>query len=257
MLLVLLDEMNLARVEYYFSEFLSRLEMRRGINKHDARDRRKAEITLDVGTYGASDPTMRLFVDTNVLFVGTMNEDETTQTLSDKVVDRANVLSFGRPPQLALPQRNGNGRPPRPEQYLSRAAWHAWVRSDGDLEQQQSTQINKWIQQLNEAMELIRKPFAYRTHQAIRMYVANYPDPSPEGFAMAMSDQVEQKILTKCRGLDPNEESVSHALEQILTLVDELGDEQLADAIQASRREGKREHQFIFQGVDRLSEVLA
>ena len=32
MLLVLLDEMNLARVEYYFSEFLSRLETRRGIN---------------------------------------------------------------------------------------------------------------------------------------------------------------------------------------------------------------------------------
>ena len=28
MLMILLDEMNLARTEYYFSEFLSRLEMR-------------------------------------------------------------------------------------------------------------------------------------------------------------------------------------------------------------------------------------
>ncbi len=29
MLIVLLDEMNLARIEYYFSEFLSKLEIRR------------------------------------------------------------------------------------------------------------------------------------------------------------------------------------------------------------------------------------
>ena len=107
MLLVLLDEMNLARVEYYFSEFLSRLETRRGINAADVLERRKAEISLEVGLQSLSrddgqininrQPTLPLFVDTNVMFVGTMNEDESTQTLSDKVVDRANVLRFGRP----------------------------------------------------------------------------------------------------------------------------------------------------------------
>jgi len=36
-LLVLLDEMNLARIEYYFSEFLSKLEMRRNVNIQNKR----------------------------------------------------------------------------------------------------------------------------------------------------------------------------------------------------------------------------
>ncbi len=88
MLVVLLDEMNLARVEYYFSEFLSRLEIRREIDPDDDKKRRDAEIPLEVGGIGGSDSILRLFAGTNVVFVGTMNEDETTQTLSDKVVDR-------------------------------------------------------------------------------------------------------------------------------------------------------------------------
>src|SRR5690606_33181292 len=44
MLLVLLDEMNLARVEYYFSEFLSRLETRPSINPDDDNQRRHVAI---------------------------------------------------------------------------------------------------------------------------------------------------------------------------------------------------------------------
>ena len=70
MLLVLVDEMNLARVEYYFSEFLSRLEVRPNIRKDDTVDREKAEIPLEIGMTTEeknSSPIMRLFVDTNVL----------------------------------------------------------------------------------------------------------------------------------------------------------------------------------------------
>ncbi len=55
MLLVLLDEMNLARVEYYFSEFLSRLETRRGIdNLNDAASDSGPKLywTLAVGAEG-------------------------------------------------------------------------------------------------------------------------------------------------------------------------------------------------------------
>ncbi len=100
MLLVLLDEMNLARVEYYFSEFLSKLEIRKSINPNNLGDRRKAEISLDVGSRIKGQDVPRLYVHENVLFVGTMNEDESTQTLSDKVIDRANVLRFGRPEKM-------------------------------------------------------------------------------------------------------------------------------------------------------------
>ena len=39
LLLILLDEMNLARTEYYFSEFLSRLELRRTVDRHNINSR--------------------------------------------------------------------------------------------------------------------------------------------------------------------------------------------------------------------------
>src|SRR5262249_13581724 len=50
MLLVLLDEMNLARTEYYFSEFLSKVETRRMVNELKDEDRARAEIELDMGS---------------------------------------------------------------------------------------------------------------------------------------------------------------------------------------------------------------
>ena len=53
MLLVLLDEMNLARVEYYFSEFLSRLEGRPPeARAADDAERRPAEIDIDIPRSG-------------------------------------------------------------------------------------------------------------------------------------------------------------------------------------------------------------
>ncbi len=116
MLLVLLDEMNLARVEYYFSEFLSKLETRRGIDWEDEGQRQRAEIVLDVSGRTSAQQPLRLFVGQNVLFVGTMNEDESTQALSDKVIDRSNVLRFGSPREVTpIHARNGaprNSRPP-------------------------------------------------------------------------------------------------------------------------------------------------
>ena len=94
MLLVLLDEMNLARVEYYFSDFLSRLESRPGREQSaEATVRKDAELELDIPV-PRDQTTPRIFPGYNVLFAGTMNEDESTQSLSDKVVDRANVLRF-------------------------------------------------------------------------------------------------------------------------------------------------------------------
>src|ERR1035441_2314743 len=96
MLLLLLDEMNLARIEYYFSDFLSRLEQRRGRKIEDAQRRQEVSLLVDAGSLPPGEAPRFIFPDFNVLFVGTMNEDESTQSLSDKVIDRANVLRIGR-----------------------------------------------------------------------------------------------------------------------------------------------------------------
>ena len=248
MLLVLLDEMNLARVEYYFSEFLSRLEIRRGVDRVSASDRRKAEIPLEVGGASGRDSILYLFTDTNVLFVGTMNEDETTQTLSDKVVDRANVLRFGKPSRLNRPDSSGsisaNG------QACLYRNWAAWTRAENSLRPDVKDRADGWIQLLNDdVMSPIRRPFAYRTHLAMRTYIANYPESTGQGTRYAMADQIEQKILPKFRGLDATIPNVSRSLDRLCDLLQDLGDEQLLEAIDEARR--AEEHLFAWQGVDR------
>jgi 5-methylcytosine-specific restriction endonuclease McrBC GTP-binding regulatory subunit McrB len=80
---VVLDEMNLARIEYYFAEMLSVLEM----PSHD-------EWVLDlVPTAWPKDPVRldagKIHVPDSMWFVGTANNDDSTFTITDKVYDRA------------------------------------------------------------------------------------------------------------------------------------------------------------------------
>lgn len=244
MLLVLLDEMNLARIEYYFSEFLSRLEIRRDV-QNDRVKRRAAEIPLELGTRGPMGSIMYIYPGSNVLFVGTMNEDETTQTLSDKVIDRANVLRFGKPKTLRTRQSQAGNT--SPDSYLAHQDWHKWCRRPDDHDDEQM----KVIQRLNESLSKVNRPFAHRTAMAMRLYVANYPDSSGQGNNRAMADQIEQKILPKLRGLDLKE--IRGPLSEVQKIVHELGDQVLEDAIKRASDE-KRFHQFMWLGCDRLGE---
>jgi hypothetical protein len=245
-LMVLLDEMNLARVEYYFSEFLSRLEYRPGVIKTDPESRRKAELPLEIGRSGLGSPTMSIFVPTNVLFVGTMNEDETTQTLSDKVVDRSNVIRFGCPKNLEVSQ---TAEPLPPAGYrLSSDTWAEWQFQDDKVPVDRD-QLEQWIERLKQAMLAAKRPFAHRTSRAIHSYVAYYPRIHENWFKHAVADQIEQKLMPKFRGLDPSESDVGESLDKIRDIARELEDSELVMAIQASR-DG---HQFSWSGIDRLA----
>ncbi len=80
---LILDEMNLARVEYYFASFLSAMEVRA----------RHGLATMDIGGGDQLELTPNLFV------VGTVNIDETTHGFADKVWDRAQLVELDLPPE--------------------------------------------------------------------------------------------------------------------------------------------------------------
>lgn len=84
----ILDEMNLARVEHYFSDFLSCLESGDSLHLHD--DQAVEEGEAD----GCEAVPRRLRVPRNLFFTGTVNVDETTHMFSPKVLDRAFTLEF-------------------------------------------------------------------------------------------------------------------------------------------------------------------
>ena len=80
---VILDEMNIARVEYYFAEMLSILELPRA-------DERYFSV---VSSSADSDPVKmvegKVWIPDNVFYVGTINNDDSTFAVADKVYDRA------------------------------------------------------------------------------------------------------------------------------------------------------------------------
>lgn len=252
MLLVLLDEMNLARTEYYFSEFLSKLELRRLAGDGRAEvDRQHAEILLDTGP---GRQPIKFWVGKNVLFTGTMNEDESTQTLSDKVLDRANVLRFGRPANIGSEgqqQAQEEQRLPNPEGYLTVKQWKDWCRP---VQQADWTgKAQEWIDGLNDALTKIGRPFGHRVRKSILAYVANYPAVNMDIFKIAFADQVEQKILPKLRGLDTTEGVNNAACDEIEKIIEATGDNTLHRAF-ASARENNVSGMFLWQGVTRLDD---
>ena len=78
---VILDEMNLARVEHYFSWFLSAMELRS----------RQGTARLDLA------PGHVVVLSPNLKFAGTVNVDETTHGFADKVYDRAQLIELPLP----------------------------------------------------------------------------------------------------------------------------------------------------------------
>jgi hypothetical protein len=256
MLLVLLDEMNLARVEYYFSDFLSLLENRRDLDDlSDGVRRAKAEFTLESGPTTDGQGAFRFFVDTNVLFVGTMNEDESTQTLSDKVVDRANVIRFAAPrefPATGVPSKSGPAPKAPQRKFLSFKQWKSWQRvAGGDSGAvRDSVDVDRQINELSQAMLQVGRPFGHRVQRAIKGYVEQYPDRSGQGVRFAMADQIEQRILPKLRGVELSTTPAKKAIDQVLAVLKQLGDEPLQRAVEDGRKGGQ---QFNWLGVDRAN----
>ena len=86
--IIILDELNIARVEYYFSEFLSLLELRKD-------EERILEVTSLISK---EDPEMfengKVRIPNNVWFIGTANNDDSTFAISDKVYDRAMIMNL-------------------------------------------------------------------------------------------------------------------------------------------------------------------
>ena len=94
---IVLDEMNLSRIEYYFSDFLSLME-----NEEDKRELKISNVGLfkesdgERYSYTALLDGHTIKIPKNIWFVGTANRDDSTFEISDKVYDRAHTMNFNK-----------------------------------------------------------------------------------------------------------------------------------------------------------------
>ncbi len=239
--LILLDEMNLARVEYYFSDMLSKLEVRRGIDPTNEAKRRAAEIVLESGATSESKDVRRIFVGSNNLFIGTMNEDESTQSLSDKVKDRANVLRFGRPKELSGAAANKEAFFKKyTNRMMSETMWKKWISTSGDGV---ISNLGQQMDEINSYLAELGRPFAHRMWNTVAAYIRQYPGDKHD----ALIDQIEMKILPKLAGLDMADPTINRVMNNLADYLHKLEEPKLNDAFDVAC---KRDF-FVWQGIER------
>ncbi|GHG74472.1 hypothetical protein GCM10010919_27960 [Alishewanella longhuensis] len=219
MSLILMDEMNLAHVELYFAEFLSKLELRRGLKGDDVPS---LPVKLGVG----SDFIYPLSLGRNVLWAGTMNQDETTKSLSDKVLDRGIVINFPRPTTL---ERRRQLKPLREQApLLSRKLWESWWCRETKFNDDQILPFKGFIEEMNTSLSKVGRALGHRVWQSIEYYMANYPDvleaqrnnddaSLSKAMKVAFEDQLVQKVMPKLRGIETRGKSKSDCLDKIRT----------------------------------------
>lgn len=213
LVLVLLDEMNLAHVEQYFSDLLSRLEQRRG----ETRD-----VTLDIDL-GAGLPPYPLRLGRNVLWVGTMNEDETTKALSDKVIDRSNLLFFPRPRTLHSRADVTLGAE---SPLLAESAWREWLQLRSPFEPNEVEPFRHGLEAINQRLEYVGRALGHRVWQSVEYYLANHPevidarvrkdqDALQRTMRRAYEDQLVLKVMPKLRGIETAGDAKRNCLDPI------------------------------------------
>lgn len=223
--LVLLDEMNLAHVELYFADFLSKLEQRRATKNDEL-----PFIDIDLGA--KLDP-YKLSLGRNLLFAGTMNQDETTKSLSDKVIDRGTSIFFPRPESLF--RRKELKSLPEQSPLLPMKAWWGWINKKSDLGETAVTHYLSVIEGINKCLGSDGRALGHRVWQSIEYYMVNhplviawsaeqypdeqYPDEYKEALKFAFEDQLVQKVMPKLRGIETRGYAKEHCLNPIRDLL--------------------------------------
>lgn len=172
---LVLDEMNLARVEYYFSDVLSAIETRGTLQLHSN------SVPLE-GTTGGSIPAA-VPMPQNLYITGTVNVDETTNPISDKVLDRAVVLDMSA---IELKGFLGN-----------------LIAADSGLSNSLRT-CEMLLLSLHGAMSPHQLGFGYRVAEEVVRYHAFAVDHLKGDAAAVLDDLMVQKVLVKLRGAEPH-----------------------------------------------------
>lgn len=202
--MILLDEMNLAHIELYFAEFLSKFEQMRG----------SAGIQLDI-KLGAG-MIHRVPLLRNILWVGTMNEDETTKALSDKVLDRSFCINFPRPNKLKGRDEIKLLNEICEFRYLPTKIWRKWLSADildNEIFINKIKEYNEITNNINMSMSKAGKAIGHRVWQSMQFYIKSHIDvltaieqgdeeKIKSSIRKAYEEQLVQKIMPKLRGIE-------------------------------------------------------
>jgi len=196
----ILDEMNLARVEHYFSEFLSVIETRR--RDSDGETIRTDPILREELIRNAEnrDQFEGLRWPENLYLIGTVNMDETTFSFSRKVLDRANTIEMN---QIDLSFKDHSGDEAEPLGNVENSFFKTeYIRSVelSDSDREVLKNDITLLSEINEILKVSDLHFAYRVRDEIAYYITMNRTFNLLEDSEAMDFQIMQKVLPRIHG---------------------------------------------------------
>jgi len=239
---VCLDEMNLARVEHYFSDFLSIIESRRRENgavvtdavlrEEQIRQMKQDSLPDDVATIlnTLQRNPHRIGLPPNLFVVGTVNMDETTQPFSRKVLDRANTLEFN---EIDLEEGLSEDGPETPVPPLDLrsdflASEYTSLNDVPTEHRETAAKVASFLQSLNSSLALAGFEVGYRVRDeaiAFTIYALDAGMSREE----AEENIVLQKVLPRVQGSSPRIETALLSLMKRLAGDEEVPDKEATD----------------------------
>ncbi len=189
MYITILDELNIARVEYYFAEFLSLLEIPNP-------ERRYLDIVTDEWS---DDPVMfrggQMRLPNNMWFIGTANNDDSTFAIADKVYDRAMIMN--------LDNKCEPFKAPKTKGIKITAEKFFEMARDAIEEYPVTTRNIKRLEKLDAYMiKVFNITFGNRIMKQIKQYIPIYVACGGEELE-ALDDILSKKILRKLETQNP------------------------------------------------------
>ena len=226
---ICLDELNLSHVEHYFSAFLQVLE--------HPNDRRILQcfpenVVRKESTFGSHSsinlpPTLR--------FVGTVNFDETTKQLSQRLLDRTNMI---RLPSEILPLELEDPSTIRPSGEAVRLRDYAnWTKRSATY----SEELGTILDELKVDLRVLGCPMNPRRFSAMRRFIASWPK-EIRNVSRAIDLQIAQRVFPQIRSTF--QPQVRSAVESIRRKLESKGDlfseslRVLSDVVQGADLEG-------------------
>lgn len=204
--MLILDEMNLSQIEHYFSPFLSLLELEE--------DKRILPLyNEDDICHNAMKYNHEIKLGNNLIIVGTMNTDETTKGLSDRLLDRSSLVELSKQPFTRIREKLISKS--ETEEVLDDLTsgtdiafgeiYLNWINDDENWEifkEDELVLFEKVDQAISERDQ--QKGFSIRNLMRMGQYLSNIPkdhDGVPEiDRRLAIDLFIKQRVITKLRG---------------------------------------------------------
>lgn len=220
---VCLDEMNLARVEYYLSDYLSVIESRQLIGETIVTDSLIYDYEIE------DEDSLKL--PENLYLIGTVNMDDTTFQFSRKVLDRANTIEFSDVNLGSLFENDEEEVENMTDVYndFLKSTYLKATHIESEY-REYAKKINQKIIAINNILSKSQKQFAYRVRDEILFYIIENKKANLLSEDSAFDYQIMQKVLPAING---SENSIKEVLVNLFNFVcekDILNDADIEEA---------------------------